>query len=156
MRHQIQPNAWSCLATAYAICLNVPVEDIFKFLEHDGSEIIYPKVPEPYCRRSFHPQELMDYCYCIHNRYVMQIENEVALMNSYNEQVYNVPLQKGRVEGYVRTHNTSVLSGQVKGNGRWHAVAYVGGTIYDPNGTTNKLSSFICKFNIETLFLILT
>jgi hypothetical protein len=144
------------LPTAFAICLGIDVEDIFKWLGHDGSEIIYSDTPEPYCRRSFHPQELIDYCFFEHDIHVMQIESEVQLSNAHNESIYKVPLQKWRIRKYFKQHNVSVLTGQVKDNRRWHAVARINEVIYDPNGSKTQLNTFLGKFNITTLFLILT
>lgn len=155
-KHQLQPNGWSCLATAFAICLDVPVKDIFKWLGHDGSEIIYEDVPEPYCRRSFHPQELIDYCYLNRGIPIMQIENEVQLINAHNESLYKIPLQKWRIKKYLQSDMDMVLSGQVKDNGRWHAVANVNGVVYDPNGSRNQVTKFLSNFDIHTLFFCIT
>ena len=155
-RPQRQPNEWSCLPTSFAICLGVPVHDIFDWVGHDGSEIIYQGVPEPYCRRSFHPQEIFDYCYFKHNIAIMQIERNIQLINASSEVVYSVPLNERRINKYLRSIKLLVASGQVKSNKKWHAVAKVKDTIYDPNGTTQNAMSFFDNFNIEVLFLILT
>lgn len=61
---QITPSPWSCLPTAFAMVLNVPIHDLIGQIGHDGSKIIesFKELPEPYCRCSFHIQELIDCC----------------------------------------------------------------------------------------------
>jgi len=54
-----QPSRWSCLATSWAMVLDVPVEVLFTLVGHDGGEILYPSSPEPARRRSFHPAEFI-------------------------------------------------------------------------------------------------
>lgn len=58
MKHQQQNNKWSCLPTAFAMCMDIDVDELIKMIGHDGSEIVWPQYPDPYCRRSFHPQEI--------------------------------------------------------------------------------------------------
>lgn len=36
-----------------------PVKDLISKIGHDGSEIRWPDLPEPKCRRAFHPQEVL-------------------------------------------------------------------------------------------------
>lgn len=57
MHKQFQPNQWSCLPTAFAIALDMPVDEFLRYLSHNGSEIIWPQLSEPGCRRGFHIQE---------------------------------------------------------------------------------------------------
>lgn len=59
MLNQVQPNPWSCLPTAFATATHIKVEDLIQKIGHDGSEIVFPKLPDPLCRRAFHPQECM-------------------------------------------------------------------------------------------------
>ncbi len=54
-----QPNRWSCLPTAWSYVINWPTWAIIKAIGHDGSQIQWPNLPEPNCRRGFHPQELI-------------------------------------------------------------------------------------------------
>lgn len=56
------PNAWSCLPTAFAIALGVSVEAVIAVVGHDGSEITHAGLPEPLNRRGFHPQEMIKMC----------------------------------------------------------------------------------------------
>lgn len=56
------PNGWSCLPTAFAIALEVPLDAVLGIVGHDGSEITHAGLPEPLCRRGFHPQEMIKMC----------------------------------------------------------------------------------------------
>lgn len=60
MKLQHQPNNWSCLPTAFAMVLDLPVKEIIDLIGHDGSTITWPKLPSPFCRRAFHIQELIN------------------------------------------------------------------------------------------------
>lgn len=54
-----QPNQWSCFPTALAIITGHPVKYIIDLIGHDGSEIIYPNMPEPFNRRAFVDDEIV-------------------------------------------------------------------------------------------------
>lgn len=56
---KVQPNRASCLPTCLASLLDVPVQQIFDDIGHDGTERIWPGLVEPRCYRGFHPQEIM-------------------------------------------------------------------------------------------------
>jgi hypothetical protein len=62
MKAQKNPNAWSCLPTAFAIALDVEVENMIAQIGHDGSEITHAGLPDPLRRRGFHPQECIEVC----------------------------------------------------------------------------------------------
>lgn len=53
-----KPNRWSCVATAFANCLNVPTASIWEAVGFDGSEII-SGLQEPYNRRGIYPEEVV-------------------------------------------------------------------------------------------------
>ena len=53
---QVQPNAWSCLPTAFAMVCDMKVEDLIARIGHDGSEHIFP---EPRPQVGFHIQEII-------------------------------------------------------------------------------------------------
>jgi hypothetical protein len=62
MLSQKNPNAWSCLPTAFASVLNIQVDLVVAQIGHDGSEITHAGLPEPLKRRGFHPQECFEIC----------------------------------------------------------------------------------------------
>jgi hypothetical protein len=145
MRLQTQPNKWSCLPTAFAIATSIPVAEFIEFAGHDGSEILFPDYDEPYCRRSFHPQELTDMC-LRENFAVIPIERQPMVLS--NDHVHMVPMFERRMDYYLLNY-TGVLIGMSQA-GTPHAVAWNGHRILDPNGTEYGITNF----TIETFFLI--
>ena len=56
---QKKPNRWSCSVTAFAMAIDIPVQQLINDIGHDGSEKIFTHLPDPMCRRGFHSQELI-------------------------------------------------------------------------------------------------
>ena len=149
MNLQTQPNSWSCLPTAFAIALDVPISGIFECCGHDGSDIVFPKRTDPHGRRSFHIAEMVEFCNVL-SKAVIQVEQAPVSSNKYGDE-YRLPIYgdgDGRMLRWL-TFNTGVLVGIVRGN--QHAVAWnADGFCYDPNGTTYPLD----RFNISAFFAI--
>jgi len=51
---------FSCLLDCFAFALDTTSGNLIHLLKHDGSEIIHPDLPEPFCRRGFDVFELMN------------------------------------------------------------------------------------------------
>jgi len=62
MKELKTPNSWSCLPTAFAIALEVPLEAVLAIVGHDGSEERFKSLPDPQRRRGFHQQEMVKMC----------------------------------------------------------------------------------------------
>lgn len=134
---QNSPNAWSCLPTAFAIALEVPVQQVIADIGHDGSEIIFDGYPEPLCRRGFHTSELIDYCLVIHGLYVSLIPLAVRLWTSDNRMffdIYSKEDSERRFECYLDYKRVVFLEPT-------HAVAYDGEKVYDPRGYERSMAS---------------
>jgi hypothetical protein len=144
MKLQKQPNKWSCLPSAFAMAIDISVETIIEVVGHDGSEIIYPDLDEPYGRRSFHIQEMINVC-MLNNTGVIPIQtNPVSYVDS--EHIYSVPAID------VMDYYTELYSGVMVGlglQGRPHAVAWDKKLVHDSNGLVYSLD----KFRIETFFI---
>lgn len=125
---RISPNHWSCIPTSFAMVFGIPVQKIFDKLGHDGSEILFPELPEPYCRRSFHVQEMVDVGYTL-RRHVLILERELYLSPSDGQIKKINPLLP--FDAYMKD-NPCVLMGTLP-NGMRHAVAYLDGKYYDPS-----------------------
>lgn len=139
-----QPNRWSCLITSWAMVLNVSVEDLCLLIGHDGSEILYPDIPEPQKRRSFHPAEF--------NRpalssgfAVVPIELNPCWVIPDSEDVEKLEHLEGNKTNILSWMNKydGVITGQTL-KGKWHAVAWncYQELLYDPSYSLLKLKEF--------------
>jgi len=138
---QQQPNRWSCLPTAFAMAFNIPVAKFIKLIGHDGSEIIFPDMSEPYSRRSFHIQEMLRLS-LINGFSVTELQPKPV--SSVRGELYALPYSKEEFEYYLKTY-TGVLVGKT------HAVYWDGTYILDPDcGRPYPID----KFNINMFFVI--
>lgn len=142
---QLQPNEWSCLPTAFAIVLGISLEKVVEDIGHDGSDIIFPDLDEPYRRRSFHIQELIDVC-MFRDIGVIPIEHNPE--SEVKELIYKLQMPAKRLDYYILKY-TGVLTG-LSSSGSSHAVAWDGEKVLDPNGSIYNISNF----HINTFFII--
>lgn len=54
-----QPNKWSCFPTAVSILTEIPIDDIVAEIGHDGSRVVEPDKPDPWCREAFQYSEMV-------------------------------------------------------------------------------------------------
>ena len=138
-------NSWSCLLDSFAFAFSISPYKLLDIIGHDGAEIIWPGLPDPLCRRSFHPQEfvraglLLDYA-------VIGLEKET----------YQVPvdyLQPYKTEyiisEYLQRYN-GVLTGTCLTRNVRHAICWQNCVIYDPATICSKIE----QFNIETFWVV--
>lgn len=138
---QIQPNRASCLVTAFAMVLDIPVEKIFEQLGHNGTEVIWPELPEPFCYRGFHPQELIYFAYK-HKFYFLEFQPNPNLVSVYPSREHSWEMFSGEEFTYLLNKHDGVLVGIV--NNCFHAVAWnkQEKLVLDPNGTTYTIDNF--------------
>lgn len=132
------PNRWSCLPTAFAIAAKVPLDRILGLVGHDGSEVIFPDLPEPNGRRGFHIQELVTAALQMGIRPV-EIEAHPVREGDYK---IEFPTQScdDRFLGYLARH-VGVLGGVGLLSYNYHAVAWDKRLVYDPSsGLSYKLN----------------
>ena len=133
MRIQTQPNHWSCEVTAFAMALHTPVAELIEGIGHDGSEIIWPDLPDPMCRRGFHSQELVDEC-LKRGHSCTPIEWHPTIAAATGSNIYPIFISAWaatRAHDYLEQSN-SVL--ECEGRRCRHAVNNDHGVIYDPCG----------------------
>jgi len=144
MRMQVTPNAWSCLPTAFAIALEVPLAEVLEGIGHDGSEVAWPDLPEPLRRRAFHIQELVLFAFR-RSAWVIPFD---ALPTQIGAHGVTPLLCEYGFEEILRS-NFGVLTGLNYAEQR-HAVAWDGREIWDPNGRCYSPEDF----HIETFWAI--
>jgi len=145
---QLKPNQWSCAITSLAMTLNVPVADLVSQLGHDGSEIVFPSLAEPMCRRGFHSQEL------IHLAWqwgftVTAFDLFPTIAPSFGaEPEVPVIFDGGGDNNWTRfTDIIGASGGILEGDGIncRHAVHYYCGDIWDPDGHLYPYTREACE-----------
>jgi hypothetical protein len=152
MELQHQPNSWSCLPTAIAICLDIPVKDLIRDIGHDGSEIIYPDLPEPQKRKAFTLFEIVE---------VLLVKRNMLTLPLFKKYIYSpdgileVIRESENFKEILET-NIGVLLGTYIGKSKFHAVAWnnLNMGIYDPNNMIHKSVNPLVVFNPH-IFLII-
>jgi hypothetical protein len=140
-----QPNRWSCLPTAWSYLINWPLWSIIKAIGHDGSHIQWPELPEPYCRRGFHPQELI----YLGDRFgfvTTAFEPNPVLISGSPLVITNLQNSFER----ILKSSDGVLLGETNSGAR-HAIAWMHMEILDPDyGQITDLADF----SIQTFYRI--
>lgn len=144
MKGLIQPNGWSCLPTAFAMILQVEVDEIFNYLDHDGSEILWPNLGDPWGRRSFHIQEMINFA-LRHGYSVTTITPELGITSQHAEEV---KMYTNDMFDHCTKFFNGVLTGEVK-DGLPHAIAWWGNKAYDTSsGETFRGEMSFHRFHI--------
>lgn len=142
------PNFWSCLLVSAAMALDTSIDVLIKMIGHDGSPIIFPKLPEPARRRGHHYQEIVD-CAIKLGYAVTPIE---AMPYATPDGKHDFPVDfKISHERRLRNHlegTRGILTGLAV---TWrHAVYWNGDLVYDPRGRVYHFSA--CDIIIDTYY----
>jgi hypothetical protein len=133
-----------CLPASFAMVLDLTLDEILAEIGHDGSAIKFPGMPEPVCRRGFHPQELIDVCLA-RGFAATRIELAPCLMATPNSPEWPVLPDDVAWQRFKRT--IDLTRGVIEGVGSHcgHAVAYEYGHIFDPDGCEYDHSREACE-----------
>lgn len=126
MRHQTQPNSWSCIATAMAAVLDLDVTDVFRLVGHDGSQVMAAAGE----RRGFHVQEIVDVAW----RLGCSVTRIDFFPRSDGRPPWPIEFPGGnwpRFRRYVENSQGVLLCRTASGKG--HALVNDLGNIYDPS-----------------------
>lgn len=129
------------------MALDCNLQYLLDKLGHDGSEVIWPNLSEPYRRRAFHIQEMIWLARGI-GFSVTPFEARPTLQPPAAVSPYEVP-PLGDFETLLITTHRAVITGQSPKGSR-HAVAWNGSKVYCPSGATYKIE----EFGIEALWVL--
>jgi len=142
---QQRPEPWMCMPLAFAMALDMPVADLLAAIGHDGSEIVFPSLSEPLCRRCFHIQEPIHVALS-RGLAVTPVELFPVLqptaVGSFQKTVLYRDNNWRRFEETIRA-SRGVIDGTGARHG--HTVAYDHGRIYDPKGSVYDYSRLACE-----------
>ena len=132
-----QKDRGQCLITAHAMCMGISVDSVIAGIGHDGMERIHPTLEEPFCFRGFHEQEIIDHAFEL-GTWVIKIEAlPGAISGGEQEELYVVKFKdsnEDRIFRYLNNSERTIILGRSTRTDVWHAVAWDGKQIYDPNG----------------------
>lgn len=146
---QRTPKPWTCLAASFASALEIPYDLLIQRIGHDGSEIMHPTFPDPYCRRAFHIQEMIDVA--LEDGWLVTPIDAIptyALHGRVTQGQFKMEKDPGlRMLKYL-SEGFGILTGENM-RGRPHAVVWDRSQVHDPATMT---SYSIQHFSIQTFW----
>jgi hypothetical protein len=150
-----KPHPWSCLAASFAMALGITVEKFHELAGHDGSEKVWPELPEPLCRRGFHLNEAIFVAMNLHHSAtpfelfpMIQATPMAPYHGTEQIAVFHPPkfseTHNWELFCFYIDHFRGVIECRTR-NGNWHAVAFERGVIYDPDGRHFGYSREACE-----------
>lgn len=135
--------------------LNVEEQEIIDYIGHDGSEIIFPNLKEPECRRGFHIQELIDFTLS-KDKSVIEIEGQCVqgpMISEKHTYFLNTICGKhpvDRINDYMNQYSGILYGWLIKPN--VHAVVWdhKRNKVLDPNG--RQYGRY--RFNILSFYIV--
>lgn len=132
LKMMIQPNDWSCLPACAAMLLDMTPAQVIEEIGHDGSEMWFPDEAQPFDRRGFHLQEILD-VFVHRNQFLVVVECYPEI----DERL--LPMDLERFHNYLSRFPGILLSSS-------HAVAWDGEICWNPIGIKQPLSDFELDF----------
>jgi len=156
MKLQVQPNAWSCFPTAFAIIADVPIQQVFKTLGTDGSNIVFPELPAPINRRGFGVNEVIGFMVAMHWSVTPLGLAYEQCSRDYPNSMYTYRLSMPFIRGLMDEYD-GVITGHLP-SGYGHAVAWnhEERLAYNPRGSVEDLISSTLEMDIFYLCSRLT
>jgi len=141
---QQRPEPWLCMPLAFAMAMDMPVDELLAEIGHDGSKIAFPNLPEYICRQGFHVQEFIHVA-MRRGLAVTPVELFPVLASADEKQTQPILYPDNNWQRF-----TSVIAasrGVIDGRGfRFgHMVAYDHGRIFDPKGHEYDYSRIACE-----------
>jgi hypothetical protein len=149
MQLQQQPERWLCMATAFAMAVDLPVEEFLQYVGHRGEEIVWPTLDEPACRAGVHAQECIEVCLGLdYSVTPIQLVPRTSPTPHGTRQLLSEKLIHFPDGNWNRWYkHLQDARGVMECNGPKvsHAIAYDRGMIYDPTGSTYAYSREACE-----------
>lgn len=127
------------------MALDIPVDDAVDFIGHDGSDVVFPELTEPKCRRGFHSQELVELAirYGIFPTPFQVLPTLRSECGQFSHAMYPYTIPRFALFQGIIESTRGVLEGT--GITCHHAVAYDRGKIFDPDGQEFPYSIKNCQ-----------
>ncbi len=132
-------NNLDCILAAASMVMDIDLVELKKLIGHDGSEVIFPSSPVPYCYRGFHIQEITDQAF-LNGWSVMYIQRQFGLEPFMGDDPkFRIYTSDKRMATYLKKF-PGIIGGRSDDSS--HAVAWDGKKVYDPRGKIYSLKEF--------------
>ncbi len=134
-------NNWSCLPVSLAMVVDKPVSEVLEMIGQTGSQILWPELPSPLCRRGFAVNEIIIAALAF-DCHLVSIIPTWPLRPVDNAPAEYVILDHSAVS-YCFSHFDGLILGETL-SGNAHAVAWdrEQKLILDPNGSKYPREGF--------------
>lgn len=124
---------------AAAKVMGITTDELIADIGHDGSQIVFPELPEPMCRAGYHIQEIQDAAVRRHFAVITVEAHPVATPDGVNlRDVFPEDKLRERMFWYMFYFN-GIAVGQRHGKPQWHYNVWLSGKEStgpdDPGGT---------------------
>jgi len=120
---------------------SITPKQMFDYLSHDGTEVVFPGYNVPLCCRGFHIAELVHLCY-LYNLSCSEFPAELALVSPSGEP-YNISTPYN-LDNIIHRNDGVIITDR-------HALSWVDGKCIDPD----TLNEIMIPKSIRAFFLIM-
>lgn len=136
----------NCLLAAFSKITQYTTDELIDMIGHNGSEKIFPDLPEPLCRRGFDPREFI---FPLYLRGIDVIQIDAYLERYVNDKRYTTDNRTNMF--LAMKDNKGVLTG-INKRSNYHAVAWIDDQIHDMDGSIYGLG----QFDVDCFYLVRT
>jgi hypothetical protein len=144
MKHLVKRHRAQCMLYAFAMAMDFQndsdVQCLIANIGHDGTEILWPELPEPNCYRGFHPCEI--YFAAIKLDYAIY-EFPRKVLIGHSDSTIKEPKLYFSIDTVILGSNRGVF---ITNN---HAYAYDGFNLFDPDRLPNKCGDYRSHSDID-------
>ena len=150
MKHLIQkPGEHNCLIYSMAMLLNMEVKELESRLGNWGNEKVWPELPDPYCYRSYHIQEIIEVAYQLGFAMIcFNMDLTLSPTPPYTGAQIPINITHTQVKYLLNSGDALLITNN-------HALAWNGSNALDPNGRIRRLDeiydSLIMFFLIKSI-----
>lgn len=145
MQHQLKPESWLCMATSFAMALDMPIAELLQEIGHDGGESVFLTKTFTASKAGHHVQEIIPVC--LRKGFAVTPIELAPVSRTWGEppQYHTIGKEDDNWSFFTRQVQSSrgVLEGWVRRMG--HAMAYEFGMIFNPDGGSFTFSREACN-----------
>jgi len=132
----LHQNSHQCLLYSAAMVLGEDPAVLLREIGHDGLDIWWSELYQPYCHRGHHIQEIID-CFVRRGFGLMPIQvyptSKPRVADVEIKQIYQEDVAVGRFLAHIGNRPAILI-------GASHSYAWDGEKVFDPNGVTREIA----------------